>query len=300
MAFDVAIHTNESIFSAGSELTTTFPPIESRCDLGPGLWVERLDVGLAKALLDFCERTCKGTLSPVRQFSQLYAFVREIPESAPLAEWDRDNRLTNCVGLSRLIHPTSTGFRYAATFRVGDDGLPAQMCKAEISGINIEAHVSPTQKRNWLTEHEAEELKEVLRQFSAQALPKRVGNALWYHEFAFRTWFADVRWTLVCTALEALLNTDTRDNKRQFESRTHGLATELGLEFEKADAQIAYDVRSKLTHGEAFLYGLPKGDLRIYDRMEDLLRASILRAIKDPGFARIFSSGDAVRSHWPL
>lgn len=217
-----------------------------------------------------------------------------------MAKWDEDNRLKDCVALSRLIHPTSTGYGYAARVRIDEYGQPSKLCRAQISEINIDAHVSPSEQRDWLTETEAVELKNLLAWIRTVQLPKRVSNALWYHEFAFRTWFADVRWTLVCTALEALLNTSEYQNKKQFSTRVPSLAGELGLHFEEDDAKTAYAVRSKLAHGEAFLHALPQGELRIYDQMESVLRGCILRAIQDPSFAQVFTSAATVANRWPI
>lgn len=153
--------------------------------------------------MDFCDSVCVGTPSPVTQYAQLYAFARELPRGTFLGRWDEDNRLKDCVALSRLVHPTGTGFHYAARVSVKKGGS-LQICRAEISGINVEAHISPNEQRNWLTESDAAELKNLLLALSSAQLPKRLSNALWYHEFAFRTWYADVRWTLVYAGARSL------------------------------------------------------------------------------------------------
>jgi hypothetical protein len=294
--FDVVIHPNDAFWAASDELRSSNPAITARHDLGPGLWVGSLDQPIAKAVMNFCDAICIGTPSPVTQYAQLYAFVRELSEGNFLGRWDEDDRLKDCVAVSRLVHPTGTGFHYAARVGITKEGL--QICRAELSGINIEAHISPTEQRNWLTGSEATELKDLLAGLSIAQLPKRLSNALWYHEFAFRTWYADVRWTLVCTALEALLNTSPISNKKQFYIRASQLAAELGLALTEDDAKIAYDVRSKLAHGQAFLYGLPQAELRIYDHMEAVLRACIVRSIRDTRFAQVFATETDVAARW--
>ena len=300
MILDITIHDNARFLSAGHAVAIAHPALEDRCDLGFGLWIGRISGRVANAVMDLCDEICVGTMSPVRQYAQLYAFVREVRSEESLVHWDRDNQLKECVALSRLIHPTSTGFKYAARVRLDSDGQPSQLCRAVISGINAEAHVSPSERRDWLTAADAKELVQLMASARIVRLPRRVSNALWYHEFAFRTWFADVRWTLICTALEALLNTSDSKNKRQFVVRSTLLASELGMQFSEEDAAVAYQVRSKLAHGEQFLYGLPQAELRIYDQMESILRACILRAFRDSQFAAIFATSAGVDARWPI
>jgi len=299
MILDIVIHNNERFLAADEALRRANPPVE-KCELGFRTWVGKIAPDLGKAVMNLADSTCIGTMTPVRQFSHLYGFVRELGDEAPFATWDEDHSLKNCVALSRLIHPTSTGYRYAARVRTDGDGKPTQLCRAEISGINIDAHVSPSHPRDWLSQDDGRELSLLIPVWRFIVLPARVSNALWYHEYVFRTWFADVRWTLVCAALEALLNTDEFGNKRQFVARSGALATELGLEFSNADAITAWGVRSKLAHGEAFLHSLPQGELRIYDQMEAILRGCIARSIRDAGFAAIFTDAASVRARWPV
>jgi hypothetical protein len=300
MVIDIAIHTNDGFLGADYKLQNSYPPIVDRCDLGTGLWIGRPQGEMVKAVMDFCDSTCIGTVSPFRQYSALYAFVRDQQSDCTLSHWDEDHRLTNCVALSRLIHPTSMGYRYAARVSVPLGEKPIRICKASFYGIDREAYISPLHTRNWLTASEAADLRDLMGSFRLASLPQRVSNALWYHEFAYRTWYADVRWTLVATALESLLNTDPTANKLQFCIRTVSLASDLDLQFTNDDARTAYQVRSKLAHGEAFLYNLPQAELRIYEQMELLLRAAILRSIRDACFARIFKDADTVRAKWPV
>ena len=35
--------------------------------------------------------------------------------------------------------------------------------------------------------------------------PQRVSRALWYYDYAQKTYYADLRWTMIATALEALI-----------------------------------------------------------------------------------------------
>ena len=118
--FDVVLHTNGGLFKANAQqLLASFPPVKDRVELRSSLWVGRLEDDLAKALMDTCDPEVLGVPKPVRQFSQSYAYVRELDDQAELHRWDSDLRLQRCVAFSRLIHPTSVGFRYAARLQHG-------------------------------------------------------------------------------------------------------------------------------------------------------------------------------------
>lgn len=75
---------------------------------------------------------------------------------------------------------------------------------------------------------------------------------------------------------------------------------ELGLAFAEDDAKIAYDVRSQLAHGQAFLYNLRQAEPRIYDQMEAVLRTCIVRSIRDASFAQVFANETSAATRWPI
>jgi len=98
----------------------------------------------------------------------------------------------------------------------------------QITGISIDACLSTAHKRDWLTEADAGVLKDLMVQSAipASAFPARVSRAFWYYEYAIRTYYADLRWTLICTALEALVHTGKHDSTRHFRKRVPLLASE--------------------------------------------------------------------------
>lgn len=137
----------------------------------------------------------------------------------------------------------------------------------------------------------------------SQALPPRVHNALWHHEYAVRTYYLDYRWTLVCTGLEALVHTDRGRSTTQFKRRVPQLASELGISISEADADEAYDSRSRLAHGDSFLVtGASQrpstSQLQLYDRLEDTLRKALLRSMRDKSFGDIFRDDNRIRKYW--
>lgn len=299
---DVVIHTNTSIFS-NEEQVRKFPPVEERVDLSDQIWIGRLDLQAAKAIMDTCEPKTLGVMAPVRQFAHLYAFVRELVGHADMHRWDEDNYLTAVVGLSRLIHPTSIGFDYAARIGYGSDGVK-QVFPAQIVGISTEGLLSPNRQRDWLTVKDANSLRELLPSLRKN-LPTRVRNGFWYHEYATRTYYLDQRWTLVCTGLEAFVHTDRIQNTTQFARRLPRLAAEVGVTISEAEAVEAYDLRSRLAHGISFIAtgtssGPTEAQLDLYDRLEDTLRRAVLRGMRDESFADVLRDDDQIRARWPI
>jgi hypothetical protein len=207
--FDVVLHKNLGIFVANAQqLLAGFPPLTDRVQTVPGLWLERLDPSLATAVMDTCEPKTLGLPAPVRQFAHLYAYVRELHPQASISGWDEDHRLTRLVAISRLVHPTYVGFRYAA--RVSQDGDSLNIVPAEIHGLAVDTFLSPSHQRDWLTKQEAELAVEIDAKSEPRtnpSFPRRVSRALWYYDYAQKTNYADLRWTMIATALEALIHT---------------------------------------------------------------------------------------------
>jgi hypothetical protein len=50
--------------------------------------------------------------------------------------------------------------------------------------------------------------------------------------------------------------------------------------------EAAYDFRSRLSHGDAFLYDMPQADINLYDKLEETLRLAILKAFREPPFRK--------------
>src|SRR5713226_1126645 len=111
------------------QLLASHPPVEDRVEIEVGLWIGRLDGTLSRTFMYTCEPQMLGVIMPVRQYAQMYAYVRELAIDADIYRWDEDHRLSRCVAMSRLVHPTTIGFRYAGRVRQNEKGLaivPAQ------------------------------------------------------------------------------------------------------------------------------------------------------------------------------
>jgi len=300
--FDVVLHTNSGIFARNaSQLVVSHPPVDDRLEIEPRLWIGRLDGQLAKVFMDTCEPQMLGVQTPVRQYAQMYAYVRELARDAEIYRWDEDHRLSHCVAMSRLIHPTTVGFRYAG--RVRQDASALQIVPVQIHGISVDAYLSPNRERDWLTKSDAELLAEVdpkAELLTQPSFPRRVSRALWYSDYAQRTYYADLRWTMVATALEALIHTGKTDSTRHFKYRVPALAADVGAPaMTTAESGDAYDFRCRLSHGDGFLSDMPKADISLYDKLEETLRLAILKAFREPAFAEIFSDDARIDAQWP-
>jgi len=43
-----------------------------------------------------------------------------------------------------------------------------------------------------------------------------------------------------------------------------------------------------VSHGDGFLSDMPTADISLYDKLEETLRLAILKAFREPDFAKIF------------
>lgn len=296
MTLDVALHTNEGLF-AGMEdsfFDSDAPP-NRRFEIADDLWVEKLNDELVKIIFESCDPPGLFPRDPKQQFDQLYTFVREVPPEDTTYVWDGDGRLQTCVVLSRLVRPTSVAFRYSARIISHQEVVPGP-----VRGSSAHAFVTPGYRHDWLSQSDLATLRILLRQYSPARLPERVQRALWYHEYAAWTYYSTVRWTLVCTALEALVHTDRLGSTQQFRTRVPQLARSVGiLNFSEQDAGAAYDLRSRLAHGQG-LRSLAPTDLTLYEQLETILRSAVKLSIEDANFAEAFAKEDNIRGRWPI
>jgi hypothetical protein len=299
--FDVVLHTNGGMFAPNAQqLLAAYPPVKNRVQAVAGLWIEPLNGPLAKAVMDTCEPKTLGVPIPVRQYAQMYAYVRELEPNADVVRWDEDHRLSSLVAMSRLVHPTTVGFRYAG--RVRQDGKHLSIVPADIRGISVDTYLSPAHQRDWLTLSEAKlavEIDAASEPLTQPSFPRRVSRALWYFDYAQRTYYADLRWTMVATALEALIHTGKSGNTKHFKNRLPAIAVDVGAPpITTEEAETAYDFRSRLSHGDGFLHDMPQADISLYEKLEDTLRLTILKTFREPDFAKIFLDEATIAARW--
>jgi hypothetical protein len=173
---------------------------------------------------------------------------------------------------------------------------------AQVLGISPDVYLSPGHTQDWLTVPEAHLAGQVDAQsehLTQPSFPKRVSRALWYFDYAQRTYYADLRWTMVATALEALIHTGTQGSTRHFKHRVPALAADVGApSMTASESDAAYDFRSRLSHGDAFLFDMPQADINLYDKLEETLRLAILRAFREPDFAKLFLDDATIAAKW--
>lgn len=159
------------------------------------------------------------------------------------------------------------------------------------------AWIADPDGRDWLTEEDALGLKDLVSRLPL-SVPTRVSRALWYFEMAARNYFADVRWTLIATGLEALVHTEKERSTHQFKTRTGKLANFLKITSFTTDAALSfYDLRSQLSHGQGLRTLSPKQH-ELYRLGEDVLRGIIRLSIMDTALASTFADNAAIVSNW--
>jgi hypothetical protein len=171
---------------------------------------------------------------------------------------------------------------------------------AWLTGVDPDSWLAPEKNyRDWLVEDEMKQLKTLLHSSSLSALPVRLSRALWYHEYASRTYYGEIRWITVCVALEAMLHTSRGYSTRQFVERLPLLASSLGVPLTTQEAEKAYDMRSRLSHGGA-TGKLSASEEQVYVKLGLVLRVALKEAILNSTFAAIFTDENTIRAKWPI
>jgi hypothetical protein len=273
-----------------------------RFALSDDIWIERLEEQVAKNVQQACEPP-HYKIDSAEHERHLYAFVRRVPERET-RRYEGLEMLHGVLALSRLIQPTSIGDRYCA--QIFHYGLQdSAIYGIQYRGISPDVFLGQKQ-RDWLTAEDGETLRGLMPWLSpGKDMHHRVHRAYWYHEYVMRSSVLDIRLPLVTAGLEALINSDKNDNKKQFCIRVPQLAKACGVALSDAEADSAWKLRSKLVHAEAFLYGLstvlPATEhLDLYEKVETVLRYTVRRCLVDQSFGDRFRDKNAVDAHWPL
>lgn len=270
--------------------------IQAGYDITDEIRLEKLNHAFAENIIKDCDPLAYKDAYP--QYNNIYSLIRKYPPSSnkPLHQFDEDNKLQTCIQLSRLIHPTSINLNYAVRYSTENE-------KDQISPLNpafgkgaflVQFNNNPRHK-NWLSLANLKQLSELMKNFDITKLPQRVRKALFYYEYAAWTQYIDMKWTLISTALDALIHTDRDGSTKQFKQRVSKLACDLGIQFkENQEAKDAYDQRSTIIHTE-HMATMDSSTLILYEKMEDVLRKILLEAIKNKNIANIFSTDDNIR-----
>jgi hypothetical protein len=273
-----------------------------RFSLSDDIWIERLDESLAKKVQKACEPP-HYNIGTQEYDRHLYAFVQRVAD-VEHRPYEGLETLHAVLALSRLIHPTSVGDRYCA--KIFHYGLPdSSIYAVQYRGISPDIFLGAKQ-RDWLSAEDGKTLRGLMPWLSKEKpMHHRVHRAYWYHEYVMRSSMLDIRLPLVATGLEALINTSEHSSGTQFHVRVAQLAAASGIAFSETEAKKAWKLRSKLAHAEAFLYGLgtvlPANEHNdLYEKLEAILRSTVLRCLLSESFGDRFRDKDAVDAHWPL
>lgn len=264
---------------------------------------------LEEAVLDACAPAHEN-FHPVRQFGCPYGLVREVASDAARGgpNYDPDGKLFQCMALSRLVHPNSLSEPYSARIKIWENGA-RQIVAHSRHTWPMWAFVAH-EELNWLNPSDAPAIGQLVAAFRAAPRPKRLTAALWYLEYAFRSYYVDIRWPLLATAVESLVHIDGEmhptkpklfaGSTKVFVDRLLGIGQlDPALALNEAQLRTLYAHRSKLTHGQP-IAKLPAAAKQDYDLFEGLVRGITRKALIDPAFQSIFASDAALQTALPL
>ncbi len=271
--------------------------------LSDRIWIERLDPELAINIQSNCDPGYYSAGREREQDRHLYAFVsRALAHEKSLYAGMSD--LKGVIALSRLVNPTSTGDRYCAQVHQ----FPAKDSRIfPLRDVGVSPDVLlPTERRDWLSVADGETLRKLMPLFSSgKQMHKRVHRAYWNLEHAMRSYFLDIRWPLIVSAFEALMNTEEEKVGWQFRERVGQLASDFGASLSDDELKNAYRLRSKLIHAEGFLFDLvtvlpADKHIPLYEKLESLLRTTLLSCLLDQNFGDFFKDAASVERRWPI
>lgn len=272
-----------------------------RFQLSNDIWIERLNQQLANNVQEACEPPHHNA-NRIPNDNHLYAFVRRVPTFEE-TRYEGMTELHAVISLSRLINPTTTGDRYSA--KVFDATARDSVVQAIQYRGSPDVFLAPN-SRDWLSIQDGTTLRKLMPWASKdKVMHKRIHRAYWNHESAMRSYYLDIRWTLIVSGFEALMNTRDSGVAWQFRNRVRQLATEFNINLNDEDLRLAYKLRSELVHAQSFLSGmtktLPQSQyIVLYQRLEELLRQTVRRCLLDTAFGNFFRDSAAVNKRWRL
>lgn len=283
--------------------------IDEPLHLADDLWIGPLDKELVLATMNACEPAGEN-FRTVRQFYSSYAIVREntpVPRGSELT-WDSDGRIGLVIRMSRLVHPTSIGYEYAARIELLPEGKRRIIPAIKLGFGNVAYVAEPGY--DWLTKIHVPQVAELVAKYDHATLPERVKSALFYFEYAACTYYVDIRWPMLVTAAESLIHVDGEHDllnprkylgsTRVFVDRMLGIQSKVGaLGFTRENLRAIYYERSGLAHGQDFT-GLDVIRKDLYLKLENGIRAVLRKAVIDGDFAATFADVSTLQRELPL
>lgn len=272
-------------------------PLTDTVAIGP------LDHQLREAILDAREPRGENYYPGFRQYGSLYGLIRRhAPRGDTRDHCDPDHELSRVAAILRLARPHAMSLGDAARIILQPDGR-REISPARVEGPGSKAYVIDPSDR-WIRDEDVSEARALLAALNNRILPQRMQWAMVAHELLHWEYHVEVRWLLLCTALEGMIHTDDRtlpsemQNREQFVVRLRKLRDFVPpLDWTEIDLDTIYDHRNETMHG---------ADVRavwqcepfppLYKKTEAGLRTILTAAILNPEVAAIFGSDGAVRS----
>ena len=272
------------------------PPPVSGFSLYPDCWIGRLPHGVKSGMVfDACSPSGYN-FHPIRLDGCRYAICRKVSPPSYGADhltWDHDNEIGRTLFLSRLIHPTTIAPCYSARLFFEDDAL-SFIVPGRVQGYATHVYVAASQWRDWLSQAEAEHLRDSLPVYIREA-PERVRRARSHIDHVFHAFYLDQRTASLVSGFESLLKIERHAATAQFKLRVPALARMVGATITPDEAEALYDDRSVYVHGRTPNYtDLSDEQLERYNRVEAALRCALLRASTDAAFGDLFASDGSI------
>ncbi len=223
-----------------------------------------------------------------------YGIVRE---NASSGLWDADHTITRLLALSRIVHPSTLGGDSAGKIRFTDAGE----VDAILGVIGLRAYGLAGQ-RPWLTKQDAEDLAKLFNAHEAlpiaeppaRKLPRRLHRALWNFSYAAQVPHFHIRWLIVATALEGVVETDGSPTQ-EFIERVTAISSEVGAPISRPNVKEIYRLRSRVAH-LGWMPNKTAEELEKYYWPLDRVVAGILRrALFDEEFRKTFENKESHR-----
>ena len=248
-----------------------------------------------------------------------YGLVRE---NAPAGAWDPDGVLALIVALSRIVHPSAHGFNASGSLHFSSTGE-----LDSVFAVNGDGAFRPPTQRPWLTTSDWEDVGQLYRAYDAlpilqlpelpqessepkrpvplekpksmRRFPLRLHRALWNLAYAAYVEPAHIRWLIVATALEGLIETGVAA-RQEFIQRILEIAKELGKPITRGEVDAIYSIRSTAAH-RGWLSGKTDRELDAsYVPMDRIVGGVLRQAISDDRFRMAFESRETIAQRWPV
>lgn len=276
---------------------------EEKIALTESVAIGPIESSLREAILDAREARGLNCFAGYRQYGALYGLIRADPPRGAVREaCDPDHELSRVAAILRLARPHAMSMGDAARVITQTDGRQ-EICPSRVEGPGSQAFVITPADR-WIRDQDVELATRLLSALGSRKLPSRIRWAMVAHELLHWQFHVEVRWLLLCTALEGLVHTDDRSsgivmqNREQFVVRLGKLQEFVpDISWTESELDATYDHRNETMHGaDIRSLWISEPFPPLYKKAESGLRAIVRGAILKPGVTEIFESDASIRT----